>query len=86
MRRDKQLVLEFVQAYNLARGTSFSVHSWPEDEDRRTPAVEALFRDASRVMAVEHTLAQPFVGERQDSAIFRRVVVPFETDESLRVP
>lgn len=85
MRRDKQLVLEFVQAYNLAHGTSFSIESWPEDEHRNTPAVEAIARDGNHLMAIEHTLAQPFVGERKDSAIFRRVVAPIETDESLLV-
>jgi len=83
MRRDKQLVLEFVQAYNCAYGSSFSIESWPEDECRNTPAVEAIARQGNQRMAIEHTLAQPFVDEREDSAIFRRVMAPIETDESL---
>jgi hypothetical protein len=85
MRLDKQLVVEFIQAYNYVHGSSFDIESWPEDEDRNTPAVEAIARDGNQLMAIEHTLAQPFVGERHDSAIFRRVVVPIETDESLLV-
>jgi len=83
MRRDKQLVLEFVQAFNCAYGSSFSIESWPEDECRNTPAVEAIARQGNQRMAIEHTLAQPFVDEREDSAIFRRVMAPIETDESL---
>lgn len=85
MRRDRQLVVEFVQAYNFVHETAFSIESWPEDEHRNTPAVEAIARDGNRFMAIEHTLAQPFIGERKDSAIFRRVIVPIETDESLLV-
>lgn len=83
MRRDQQLVLQFISAYNCACASSFSLDSWPEDTIRTQPAVEALARDGSRVMAIEHTLAQPFPGERKDSAIFRRVVAPVESDTSL---
>jgi hypothetical protein len=83
MRRDRELVIEFVRAYNYAHGSSFKTESWPEDEHRNKPAVEAVARDGNRLMAIEHTLAQPFVDERRDSAIFMRVMAPIETDESL---
>jgi hypothetical protein len=86
MRHDRQLVMAFIDAYNCAHGCSFVVDSWPEDVNRNSPAVEALARDGNRLMAVEHTLAQPFVGEREDSAAFRRVIVPIETDELLLQP
>ena len=85
MGRDRQLVVEFVQAYNFGHKTAFSIESWPEDEHRNIPAVEAIARDGNRFMAIEHTLAQPFIGERKDSAILRRVVVPIEADESLLI-
>jgi hypothetical protein len=83
MRYDKQLVAAFVDAYNCANGHFFVIDSWPEDENRNSPAVEALARDGNQLMAIEHTLAQPFLGERQDSAVFRRVIAPIELDESL---
>jgi hypothetical protein len=83
VRRDRQLVIEFLGAYNCVHGSSFSVEFWPEEEQRNAPAVEALAPDGDRLMAVEHTLAQLFVGERRDSAIFRRVLGPIEADESL---
>lgn len=87
MRRDRQLVAEFVQAYNYVHGSSFCIESWPEEDQRNTPAVEAIARDGTRLMAIEHTLAQPFVGERQDSAIFRRGPVhEWRNPEELRSP
>jgi hypothetical protein len=46
--QQKQLVIAFVEAYNLATGSSFRVESWPEDEHRNIPAVEVIASDHDR--------------------------------------
>lgn len=65
---------------------TFRVTSWPEDESRNTPAVEALTTNSRLAMAIEHTLVQPFEGERSDNAIFNRVIAPLDSDPTLVRP
>jgi hypothetical protein len=79
MKRDQQLVSHFLTAFNQHHGTSFEVIRWPDEENRRTPAIEAVAADASRnTLAFEHTLIEPFEGERTDSDRFIKVFGPLE--------
>jgi len=83
---EKQLVQWFLDAYNHAHKENFRISSWPEDEDRNRPAVEALAENGRLSMAIEHTLVQPFQGERSDNAIFNRAIAPLESDPTLIRP
>ena len=79
MKRDQQLVSQFLLAHNQQYGSSLKVVRWPDDENRQTPAVEAVASDANGgTVAIEHTLIQPFEGERIDSDRFMKVFGPLE--------
>jgi hypothetical protein len=55
--------------------------------ERQKQAVEAICRDQEGgTLAVEHTLVQPFVGEKDDNQRFQSAFVPLEQDASLRMP
>jgi hypothetical protein len=50
-------------------------------------AVEALVtRTDGQTMAIEHTLIEPFVGDKGDFAAFERELLKIEDDKSLAVP
>jgi hypothetical protein len=56
-------------------------------EDKTHGAVEALVTSTSgSTVAIEHTLIQPFVGERDDSNRFLKAFLPIEKDASLPIP
>jgi hypothetical protein len=87
MRRDKQLVDEFLSAYSLTQGSVYSVLRRPEEENRRMKAVEVVASNTSGdTIAVEHTLLEPFEGERADNVRFDEVFGPLEGSRDLRKP
>ncbi len=73
MKRDRQLVNQFLIGYNFLSGSSFTATQFPEDEDRTKPAVEVIATDGTRTMAIEHTLLEPFVGQKEDDVRFLKV-------------
>lgn len=69
--RDKRLITLFVAEYNLWAGSSYSIVRWPDLETRDQEAVDAVARDdGDRELVIEHTLLQPFTGERADAVPF----------------
>jgi hypothetical protein len=87
MKRDQQLVSQFLSAHNQQYGSSLKVVRWPDDENRQIPAVEAVALDANGgTVAIEHTLIQPFEGERIDSNRFMKVFGPIEGCTDLMKP
>src|SRR5579864_8110027 len=85
MKRDQQLVLHFLSAFNRHHGTSFRVVRRPDEENRQTPAVEAVAADDDgTTLAFEHTLIEPFVYEKDDSNRFMRVFGPLEGHPDLK--
>lgn len=87
MKRDQQLVLLFLSAFNQHHGTSFQVVRRPDEENRQIPAVEAVAADDSgTTLAFEHTLIEPFEGEKNDSNRFMRVFGPLESHPALMKP
>jgi hypothetical protein len=87
MKRDQQLVSYFLSALNRQYGSSYRVVRWPDENNRQTPAVEAVASDASgETVAVEHTLIQPFEGERLDTERFMRVFGKLEGNVDLIKP
>ena len=87
MKRDQQLVADFLSASNQAYGTSFTVVSRPEEEERRLPSVEAIARDnEGNTLAIEHTLIEPFEGKCQDDDRFMKVFGGLEGSPRLTLP
>jgi hypothetical protein len=59
----------------------------PDAIDRTKPAVDKLAtRKDGRKLAIEHTIVEPFVGEKQDYAFFEAALLSIENDPSLAVP
>ncbi len=87
MRRDKVLIEEFLRGYNDYSGTTFRVTKRPDEVERKKQAVDTIAQDDSRQkLAIEHTLLQPFVGEKDDAQRLLTMIAPLEKDASLRVP
>jgi hypothetical protein len=87
MRRDQAIVEGFLSAYNRHHGTSFKVARWPDVSNRQTQAVEAVAsNDAGETIALEHTLIEPFAGERSDTDRFLRVFARLEGSPDLVKP
>jgi len=87
MRRDHAIVEGFLSAYNRHHGTSFKVARWADVLNRQTQAVEAVAsNDAGDTIALEHTLIEPFAGERSDTERFLRVFARLEGCSDLVKP
>jgi hypothetical protein len=87
MARDKVLIEEFLRGYNQHGGTTFRVTKQPDELERQKEAIDAIARDEKgQTLAIEHTLIQPFVGEKGDAQRFLTAIAQLEQDPSLRVP
>jgi hypothetical protein len=71
---DKDVIGRFLAAYNAEHRTGYQVIAWPDDDDRTGKAIDALAGDGNTTLAIEHTLLQPFAGEREDTAKFLQTV------------
>jgi hypothetical protein len=87
MRRDQRVVEHFLTGYNFYHRTSFGVIAWPDQTNRETEAVEAVAADEQGItMALEHTLIEPFEGERVDTDRFIKVFGQLEGNPNLIRP
>jgi hypothetical protein len=74
MARDKRLIELFLTEFNEWTARSYNVVDWPDLQTRDRKAVDALARDdQGRCVAIEHTLLQPFTGEKADAVAFLKV-------------
>lgn len=72
--RDKRLIALFVEEFDTWAGASYRVALWPDIETRDKKAVDAIAQDAAgRELAIEHTLLQPFAGDRADTVPFLKM-------------
>ena len=73
--RDKHLITLFVTKFNEWLGNSYSVVRWPDLDTHDRQAVDAIAQNNDgRELAIEHTLIQPFAGDRADWVPFLTVV------------
>jgi len=87
MKRDQQLVSDFLSALSRQYGTPLTIVRRPDEENRRSPAVEVVASDPNgKTLAIEHTLIQPFEGERIDTDRFIRVFGGLEGCDDLKKP
>ncbi|MGA9565546.1 MAG: hypothetical protein WBS19_08490 [Candidatus Korobacteraceae bacterium] len=81
---DKTVIESWVKLYNRVHETSFALVEMPDVRERRLQAIDAVFADADRNrLAVEHTLIQPFVGQKRDDVRFLETLGALENEQSL---
>lgn len=87
MDKTEDLILLFVHEFNTWMETSYAVESWPDVDTRDRKAVDALARDTpGRALAIEHTLLQPFAGERADTVPFLKTAGRLDRRPDLAEP
>jgi hypothetical protein len=87
VRDDIQLVKLFLSRYQDSAGNSYRLAERPDVVERNAPAIEAVACDAhGHRLAVEHTLIQPFEGQKSDDLPFLKAFERLRLDDSLRVP
>lgn len=82
-RRDKALIKLFLSGYGDGSWADREP-KWP-DEEKEGAADALATRSDGRTLAIEHTLIQPFVGDKEDFHRFQRFL-RIEEDKSLIVP
>ena len=83
-RRENVFVKRFLQAYESRSWVDASVRWLDQEIDG---GVEALATRKDGVsLAIEHTIIEPFVSDKEDFAFFKDVFLPIELDATLRVP
>ena len=81
--RDKDVVKYWLRLHNRLTDSSFQVEDWP-DRDSSRKNIDAMCRDdAGRTLAIEHTLVEPFEGEKADSVRFLKTLAPLEHHPTL---
>jgi hypothetical protein len=87
MKRDAKLIEFFVKGYADLTGTRQVVKERPDEAERKEPAIDAIAEDEEkRTTAIEHTLVQPFEGQRADDPPFNTVFERIQKDKSLLIP
>jgi hypothetical protein len=88
MKRDQQLVSLFLDEYKKISGEGYQVKEWVDDTERNKPAIEAIAVNDStgKSLAIEHTLLQPFEGEKNDTQRFLAAIGDLEKDDSIKLP
>ena len=82
---DKQIVKLFLSGYAKATGSAFGEPVHPDEVLRDRPAVDAMATDEfGRTVAVEHTILQPFPGQKE--ALHERLEKVFDPLKRQPVP
>jgi hypothetical protein len=82
-RNEEVFIRLFVSAYENFSWSGSQI-DFPDQE--KDGAIDGLIKRADgKTMAIEHTLIQPFVDDREDFAAFKKVFPSIEDDQSLAV-
>lgn len=80
------LINRFLRCFNEEKQAGYEVTAWPDD-DSSMQNVDALARDPLRgTCAIEHTILQPFIGEKDDSTILLKGIGKLDKKPSMTVP
>lgn len=82
--REKRLIELFLSAYENDSWKGAHL-CWVEEWQDAAVEVVAT-RSDGKTLAIEHTIIEPFVGDKEDFAFFAPMFLPIEKDESLLVP
>jgi len=85
--REDPFIKLFLSAYQ-DRSWADADLTKPDAIERKNPAVDQLATRKSdgRTVAVEHTIIEPFVGDKEDFAAFETAFLAIEQDKTLVVP
>ena len=85
--REDPFIRLFLSAYDDGSWADVDM-SKPDAVDRRNPAVDMLAtrKADGKTLAVEHTIIEPFVGDKEDFAAFGPAFLAIEQDQSLLMP
>ncbi len=76
--RDKYVIESWLKLYSRLKGKTYKVIGWP-DEDSSKEAIDAICQDErGEKIGIEHTLIQPFEGEKTDTARFAKTLAGLE--------
>lgn len=90
-RREYTFISLFVSAYENGSWAD-GIHDQPDQKakagDKSAKAVDWIVKRKSddRTLAIEHTIIEPFVGDKGDFAFFQAAFLEIEADKSLPVP
>jgi hypothetical protein len=86
-KQDATLIELFIKGYAELTGVRQLLRERPDEIERRKKAVDAIAEDEqNRTTAIEHTLVQPFEGQKSDDQPFNAVFRRLQDDQSLLVP
>jgi len=85
--REDDFFKSFLSAYESGTWAD-AKFTKPDAIDRTNPAVDQLAtrKCDGKTLAVEHTIIEPFVGDKKDFAFFETAFLGIENDQSLLVP
>lgn len=87
MKRDAKLIELFLKGFGELTGSRQILKERPDQDERKEPAIDAIAEDEQkRTTAIEHTLIQPFDGQKADDQPFNAVFERVREDKSLLVP
>jgi hypothetical protein len=85
-KREYMFIQQFISAYENGSWVD-AEHTQPDKIDSSNQAVEWFAkRSDGNTLAIEHTIIEPFVGDKSDFASFSAAFLEIEQDKSLRVP
>ena len=80
---EKTVIERFLERYNEYHSSGFAIVSWPDELDRTGKAIDAVAQDGSVSLGIEHTILQPFAGEKQDSSVFAKTLSALDQKANL---
>lgn len=83
-RREDEIIARFLTAYEGGSWTDANIE-WLDKFDDGAVEARATRRTDGKTLAIEHTIIEPFVREKQDFAWFKLVFLRIEEDKSLLV-
>jgi hypothetical protein len=84
MKKDAQLVDLFLKGYGVLTNRKLELKERPDERERKEPAIDAMAQDEKgNTLAIEHTLVQPFEGQKSDDQPFNAVFERLSKEASL---
>ncbi len=84
--RDIKLVQLLIDHLNSNDGSDYRITAFPEQDNRSEEAVEAIATNSSGdSIAFEHTLIQPFFGDKADAQPLLKAFAPLEADPECKL-
>jgi hypothetical protein len=81
---DKDRIGFWLRLYNRLEGETYAVESWPDDDSSKKN-IDALCRNGDgRTLAVEHTLIEPYAGNKADIDPFLKTLGALEDHPLLK--